>query len=162
MWSELKNKTFTTIGRKPDRPPVTDIGAFFIEQDSSIKWFWKALDPIEHNEDNLQYYVSTPNSNCTTINSFRNVGRHTEAPIDQFKVYSKNDKGMSANYSSIFIANTTTRCQAPGDVTAISYDDGKRIRISWAKPENDNIVGYTVFWCRQGSDWKTCNVSYKY
>lgn len=162
MWSPKCYFQFRTKGRQPDGPPTTDIGAFFIKSNSTVL-YWKELESKERNEGSLHYRIHSKQTSVDyyTGDSFFEIYRpYSDQIVDEFYLYSVNDKGTSTNYSSIFIANENNRCQSPGDVRSISYDGGKRIQISWAMPEKpDTIVGYTVFWCREGGDAQTCNVS---
>lgn len=57
MWSTNATHLFKTGARIPDRPPETNIGGFYVDDNNHVTIYWKGLKPYEVNGDNAGYKV---------------------------------------------------------------------------------------------------------
>lgn len=58
MWTPYVENTFQTLGRIPDRPPISTVGAFYISDYGNLTLYWQQLEEAESNGPNLRYTFS--------------------------------------------------------------------------------------------------------
>lgn len=162
MWSNFTNGTFLTAKRKPDNPPVTDIGAFSFTESGHIYIYWKSLHASANNSYYLNYAVNEVN-NVTFAAKSVGATLAEFVPFDasimekslNFEIYSVNDMGSSEESTKIRIPSHLERCGSPTDIKKIRVDS-TTYNISWVGPKyGPNITSYTVFWCESKNESPT-------
>lgn len=171
LWSDYAAKVFQTASRKPDNPPETDIGAFWVGDKYSDKYndvqiYWKLLRDYERNGENASYVITkmlvggkpSGKQPVLGVTSAKFTGMEDEALY--FEVHSSNAKGLSERASVIKVPRKAERPDYPRDLK--KNRNGTIYTLSWMEPAHraDEIHSYTVFWCKSKSEVQNqCEVS---
>lgn len=156
MWSNYKSGLFKTESRKPDKPPLTDIGSFSFTDSGHVFLYWKELLKSENNGPNLKYIVVDTHN--TTLVSTRTLAKLEKIDANimttplNLHIHSENDVGRSIKYSSVYIPAVNDRCEPPTLIKKIRLDN-QTYNISWVAPiRGPKISSYTIFWCEPNNE----------
>lgn len=167
MWSTNSNETFRTKARRPDEPPLTDIGGFHVNDNGHIYIYWKSLPLYKNNGANFHYNITIVNSDFSHHKPYEitnTMAKYEQLPIKYqndfiFNVYSVNEIGRSIDSSNVRVPTINKRCQSPIHLKKIRHDG--LYNLSWTPPNDNNVVGYTVFWCKPKDELSNqCDVSF--
>lgn len=159
MWSNFTSGSFQTAKRRPDNPPVTDIGAFSFTDSGHIYIYWKSLNESAYNGNNFNYAVNEVN-NVTfvpkyvekTLAKFELIDASIMQKSLNFEIYSVNDMGKSEKSSKIRIPTRLERCGLPTNIKKIRVNS-TTYNLSWVGPNHGpHITSYTVFWCESPNE----------
>lgn len=152
FWSKNATWLFSTLSRKPDRPPRTDSSSFSLTDNNDIFIYWEELNKSEHNGDDFKYIIVDANNKENMLSGawwwkLDNSSSYVLPKPLTFKIYSQNKEGRSNDSSIIVIPNK--RCAPPINIRKFHQEN--LYNISWARPRilDQQITGYTVFWCEQ-------------
>jgi cytokine receptor domeless len=138
MHSDLKNKTFITLPRPPEKPPNIFEGSAF----SNKKLYWEKVDKCLQNGQNFKYVVEYAGVRNEIDSEMIDVATLKNRTI---KIWSKNEKGESKNYTTISIP--LERLGTPRNV--LLFDAGTANNITWEPPKksSEKLTSYSIFWC---------------
>lgn len=167
LWSDYKVFVFQTAARIPDKPPDTDIGAFWASELNDVWIYWRLLPVNERNGDKSGYVISKSRVGGKDMGVHPVVFGVTSAKMVQmrdepleFELRSRNAEGQSVEASRIFVPRARDRVAPPRELK--KNLNGTTYTLSWKQPAHDanKIVSYTVFWCKSKSEGPNqCEVS---
>ncbi|XP_070132955.1 cytokine receptor-like [Drosophila bipectinata] len=151
-WGNVYVYNYTTLATLPERPPTIPLQGFYYDQERrQLHIFWFHLYELEWNGPNFTYIVKPDNENIskkgpTFFGNMQAIFNDWDASISTtIRIRSKNSEGLSANSSEIKIPILNkVQQQHPKN---LQYNNEKQI-LTWDPPsDQDNLIGYTVFWC---------------
>ncbi|XP_063362043.1 cytokine receptor [Cydia amplana] len=154
-WSDYAFIMINTTSEKPPRPPKIAAGSFHQQpylNHRLLKIYWSQLSDVEEAGANFTYRVVVWQGNKQQTLSPDNKSlsyvslNASDDPL-QVMVWSENDKGLSEDYSSLYIpSEDNTQDLHVESFTKLTHENGTN-ELSWQKINHNKIDNYTLFWC---------------
>ncbi|XP_076261381.1 cytokine receptor domeless isoform X1 [Rhynchophorus ferrugineus] len=148
FWSANSSVHVLTESKLPDRPPRTEIGCFEWLEGRHIMIYWEKIHDYEENGQNFSYHIEVdgfpdikPKKLSSSYARFENVENRNYT----FKIWSKNIKGLSKDYSVIFVPGSRYTLKEPENF--VKFDKGSgQYELEWSNTNTD-VTNFTIFWC---------------
>jgi len=163
-WSQPASAEQKTLASIPPSPPRIHPGSFEIIggiNDRTVVVFWQKLDEKLHNGENFRYTVTDvrqeghsepllPVTTTSTFMEFQKVGLGQQSIF----ITSENSMGQAPTSAKIVVpAARELRNIQPKSFTRTLYPEDNVYEVAWLPPKDkEQIVSYTVFWCKYERD----------
>ncbi|XP_073828739.1 cytokine receptor-like [Musca autumnalis] len=172
FWSGTSRHTFRTQAKRPNRPPDTPSGCFYIDStETQLRLYWESLPEQEHCGPAFHYVVDEIDTSGVVIQT-TNVSDTTMSmpwknmAIQRFSIKSSNDIGKSDEGNIIYVYRSGSHQYELNENNIAKVYHNSSYTLSWSPPPNLNeLINYTVFWCLQKIELQNqCKgpISYKY
>ncbi|XP_050314770.1 cytokine receptor isoform X2 [Anthonomus grandis grandis] len=165
MWSKESIIIVRTLSKIPDSPPKTIEGSFeYVEPTRSRLVCWQRLKRYQENGNDTSYVLegvgddtlieplTIRDSNCLKYDNLPDTNY-------TFKIWAKNEVGMSKNYSTVFFPATRYVLKPVVNFVKSEQSNGVYL-LWWRKSDDERVRSYTLFWCSAQKEWPyTCDGS---
>lgn len=154
MWSKYSTVAFQTKSIAPNSVPDTCASCFSRVDNGNIFLYWKSLERSKQNGKNFSYLIVGGNGTARMSKQPLVLWQNMLNPSSTFKIYSRNNEGTSARYSTIDIP---TLMPQKLRATTSSFKIRKELidneyKISWKIKKSNNIQNFTIFWCHSKNE----------
>ncbi|XP_016973018.1 uncharacterized protein LOC108040203 isoform X2 [Drosophila rhopaloa] len=145
-----------TESKPPDRPPkFLPLGYRYKDQELTV--YWEPLKELEWNAPHLEYFVNSKSNRLKASKVGKNFavfGKWNYKKPDTVFLWSKNEKGLSAEWSRLEVPELTDAMNRKAQNLTLADNI-----LTWEKPVDDeNLNGYFFYFCN-GTD-EVCHSNY--
>lgn len=158
MWSKWAKTQVKTLMRRPDHPPLVDVGSFNIGPGGDVYLYWKHLPKCYQNGVNYTYTITSSNKQFEFPNELhQQLAIYMKDRVNllkdtTFHIRNNNSVGASKDASTLVVPGKVHRLDGPTKIKKILTNGS--YQLSWSPPDRlqDEITSYTVFWCVSKSE----------
>jgi hypothetical protein len=157
MWSPFVEVSFTTTPKVPERVPETCRNCFNIMDTGNAVIYWTAVPRQYQNAKKFAYFIRGWNEHGDEV-IHRNLTKtsmvlrkNLKAENLRIKIYTSNEKGISTNFSQLFVPlqqlqSVKSNLNIRKEILDTEY------KISWKAPEQGNVESFTIISCHQRNE----------